>query len=156
MTSEAAVDTSYQERNRQQRERLSALVRRLSDEELARPIGDGAWTVAATLAHLAYWDMRGLGALEAAVRHGLPLWFWDAADADAVNQAWTPKWRALPPREAAALAVQAAEAIDSVVEQLPETLIPTVARERYRILERALHRVEHLDAIEQALSERTT
>ena len=58
------MDTSYNERNREQRERLRALVAGLSEADLARPLGDGAWTVAATLAHLAYFDTRVAATLE--------------------------------------------------------------------------------------------
>jgi hypothetical protein len=39
------------------RQRLQVLVARLDDAELAYPLGD-EWTVAAVLAHLAFWDRR--------------------------------------------------------------------------------------------------
>jgi hypothetical protein len=155
MSNHSPMDRPYVERNRQQRERLEALVGRLSDEELHRQIGDGAWTVAATLAHLAYWDIRAVGALEAAIRHGLPLTFWDESDALPVNQVLTPRWLAVPPREAAQRAVAAAIALDHRIETLPEELIPAIARERYRVLERALHRAEQLDEIERSLTTET-
>jgi sulfur carrier protein ThiS len=41
------------------RERLRALVNRMTDKDLERRI-DGDWTVAALLAHLAFWDYRVL------------------------------------------------------------------------------------------------
>ena len=151
MLDQSLDDRSYNDRNRQQRERLRALVGRLSDEELSRPIGDGAWTIAATLAHLAYWDIRGVGALEATLRHSLPLIFWDDNDAFRVNEVLTPQWRDLAPRDAAQRAVAAAEAIDQLIETLPNELIPAIAHARYRVLERALHRIEHLDEIERSL-----
>ena len=52
-----AADRSYVEENRAQLERLRALVDRLSDQELSRPMEAG-WTVAGVLAHLAFWDFR--------------------------------------------------------------------------------------------------
>ncbi len=45
--------------NTLERERLRALVARLTDEDLSLPLGEG-WTVAAALAHLAFWDQRAL------------------------------------------------------------------------------------------------
>ena len=45
--------------NDAERVRLKALVTRLSDEELSRPMAAG-WTIAGALAHMALWDARGL------------------------------------------------------------------------------------------------
>jgi hypothetical protein len=151
MTDDNVLDTSYVERNRQQLERMKALVNRLSDEELRQPVGEH-WTVASTLAHMAYWDTRGIGALEATLRHGLRVVFWDVTDGLPVNDALTPKWLAIPPREAAEWAVAAATALAGLVEHLPDDLRPAVARERYRVLERALHWSDHLDEIDRALA----
>jgi Mycothiol maleylpyruvate isomerase N-terminal domain len=58
------VDRSYVAENDAQRERLRALVRRLSDRDLAGPMGAG-WTVAGVLAHVAFWDQRILVLLDA-------------------------------------------------------------------------------------------
>src|SRR5262249_30117056 len=52
-----AADRSYVTKNREQLDRLRALVDKLSDQELAKPMEAG-WTVAAVLAHLAFWDYR--------------------------------------------------------------------------------------------------
>src|SRR6266508_3144042 len=54
---------SYVTENNIQRARLSALVDRLSDAELARPLAAG-WTVGAVLAHVAFWDQRVLTLIE--------------------------------------------------------------------------------------------
>ena len=48
------MDRGYIERNEASRARLRALLDRLSDEDLGRKVGD--WTVAMSLAHLAFWD----------------------------------------------------------------------------------------------------
>src|SRR5882672_2875973 len=58
-----SVDRSYIARNETERTRLRALVARLSDTDLARPLPAG-WTVAGVLAHLAFWDQRALALLE--------------------------------------------------------------------------------------------
>ena len=54
---------SYVTENSAQRARLRALVDRLTDAELARPL-DAGWTVAAVLAHVAFWDQRALTLIE--------------------------------------------------------------------------------------------
>ena len=51
------VDRSYVAENDAARERLRALVGRLSDGDLGRPM-DAGWTVAGVLAHVAFWDQR--------------------------------------------------------------------------------------------------
>lgn len=53
------MEGSFIAQNSAERERLNALVARLSDEELRRPIGHG-WTVSVALAHLAYWDRKAM------------------------------------------------------------------------------------------------
>ena len=58
------VDRSYVAENDAQRERLRALVRRLSDQDLAGAM-DAGWTVAGVLAHVAFWDQRILVLLNA-------------------------------------------------------------------------------------------
>jgi hypothetical protein len=145
------MDTSYDERNREQRERLRALVAELSEADLARPLGDGAWTVAATLAHLAYFDTRVAATLEVSLRHNLPRLWWNGEEANAVNAARTPGWRAMPGREAAQQALAAAEAVDALVASLSPEFAAAVVRERPSALERAGHRSAHLDEIEQGL-----
>ena len=52
-----SVDRSYIARNDTERTRLRALVARLSDTDLARPMPAG-WTVAGVLAHLAHVNSR--------------------------------------------------------------------------------------------------
>ena len=54
-----AADRTYVTENAAELRRLRALVDRLSDADLARPT-PGGWTVAASLAHVAFWDQRVL------------------------------------------------------------------------------------------------
>ncbi len=58
-----SVDPSVIAENTATRERLRALVPRIDDEELARPLGDGR-TIATILGHVAFWDQRVLVLLE--------------------------------------------------------------------------------------------
>ena len=143
------MDTSYNERNRMQTQRLREL-RNMSDEDLLRPVGDH-WTVGTALAHIQYWDGRAVGAIEAWRRHGLPLTLWTDGEGVA-NDVRLPVWRELPPREALEQAIKTAEVLDRIVEDLSPDEAEAVAAQRYRVLDRSMHRSEHLDEIEAALS----
>ncbi len=145
-----AIDRSYLERNDTERARLRRLVERASDADLARPI-DGGWTVAATLAHLAHWDRGVIGALEEWERNDVQPW---GGDADTINAAELPRWQAMPPRAAAQVAVAAAEAVDEKVRSLPDAVVEAIlAAGRTRLVDRSLHRRDHLDTLERAVGE---
>jgi hypothetical protein len=131
------------------RDRLRAVVGHLSDAELARELGDG-WTVATLLAHLAFYDLRAAALLERWQRAGQvtesPL------DAETLNRAALPLFRAIPPRAAAGLALSAAEAADSRVAELeldPDLLEKIAAARPSVKLNRGEHRQEHLHTLEQ-------
>jgi hypothetical protein len=141
------VDAAHAERNAASRRRLRALVERLGEAALARPLG-AHWTIAIALAHLAWWDRFALAAIEAWARTGQAP---RTGEAHAVNEAALADWRALPARVAAQSALDAAEALDRRVAALPAALLATIAAERPRLLERSRHRDEHLAEIEAAL-----
>ena len=143
------MDTDYNQRNRLQTLRLREL-RRLSDEDLLRPVGEH-WTVGIALAHIQYWDGRAVGALEAWRRHGLPLTLWTDGEG-LINDVRLAVWHEVPPREALEQAIKTAEALDRIVEDLTPEEAEAVAAQRYRVLDRSMHRSEHLDEIEAALS----
>jgi DinB superfamily len=143
---------SYVAENDRERERLRALVRRVSDRDLARPM-DAGWTVAGVLAHVAFWDQRIVVLLDDWERRG-PSWtppLEDARDADWVNDAAKPLCLALPPRVAAELALSIAETVDRRVAAVSDALIEANARAGALNWLRAQHRREHLDEIERAL-----
>ena len=142
------MDTGYNERNRQQTLRLKEL-RRLSDEELSCPVGQH-WTVSVALAHIQYWDSRAVGALEGWRRHNLPLTLWISGE-DVVNDVRLPVWRGMAPREALQQAIETANVLDRIVESLSPAEARVVSAQRYRVLDRSLHRSEHLDEIDAAL-----
>jgi hypothetical protein len=130
------------------RERLEALVNRLSDAELATPLADG-WTVAGSLAHLAFWDWRAVILVARWTGQGVRP---SAADVDAVNDAAKRQWLALAPRVAADQAVEAARMADAALDAASSELIAQIAANGLPIsLSRADHRLEHLDEIERAL-----
>lgn len=141
------------EANDRERRRLVLLVASLDDAALAEGV-HGDWTVAAKLAHLAYWDRFALALLqrwaagEGYATDTLPD-FYD----DALNDAQLAEHLSLPPREAARLAVEAAGAIDARLHSLPaETAVRLLTdRDASWLLRRHHHRAEHLVEIDVAL-----
>ena len=146
-----SLDRSFIDRNAAERDRLRALVDRLDDADLARSLG-GGWTVAAALAHLAFWDRRAVAILARWERDGIdPAPF--HVDADILNVALLPQWLAIPPRDAVHDALDAAEAIDRALEAAaPEMIAAALAPDSPLTPLRATHRAEHLDQIEGALA----
>jgi hypothetical protein len=147
------VDRSYVAENDLERARLRALVHRVSDADLARPLADG-WTVAGVLAHVAFWDQRIVVLLDEWERRG-PAWApprEDAGAVDWVNDAGKPLCLALPPRVAAELALSVAETVDRRVAAVSDAIIEANARAGSVLnWRRAAHRREHLDEIERML-----
>ena len=146
-----SVDRGYVDDNSKERARLKALVERSSDADLARPMPAG-WTVASVLGHLAFWDQRILVLLDAWERTEAPAFHNRDEDVDWINDAGKPFLLALPPRQAAELAVSIAEAVDRKVETLSDDFVARIAAAGNPLnLRRAEHRREHLDDIEAVL-----
>jgi hypothetical protein len=144
-------DRSYIEENTRERERLRALVARLNDDELRLPVNPH-WTVAAVFAHIAFWDGRVL-ALSDKLERGEPFTSSDAEpeDVDWINDATRPLIHAIPPREAARLALRIAEETDARVATLPLDRLWPRDPDSPLYAVRASHRGEHLDDVEAAL-----
>ena len=143
------VDRSFVEQNRTETERMRNLVARLSDDDLNRTVGEH-WTVGVTLAHLAFWDQRVLLVLNDSEREGKVT----APPVDiVVNDILLPLFMAIPPREAARIAVEAAEKIDQRLETYPPQLLEEIAAFNLRWVMRSLHRIEHLDEVEHAIED---
>lgn len=142
-----ALDQSVIERNRASTDRIRALVTGVSDGELQLPVGED-WTVAITLAHLAFWDKRVINILENTARENKLV----APEIDiVVNDISLPFWAAIPPREAARMALEIAEALDERLASLPSALFEEIKARNERWVVRALHRNQHLDQIDAAL-----
>ncbi len=141
-----AIDKSYIEQNRASTERIRGMAK-LSDKELQHRVGEH-WTVAITLAHLAFWDRRVMYVLDATERDGKL----SAPGIDiAVNDISLPLWAVIPPREAARLVVETAEKLDRRLEEYPLKLLEEIYTFNKRFVIRALHRNEHLDEADAAL-----
>jgi hypothetical protein len=123
------------------------LVARLSDEEMQHPVGEH-WTVAIALAHLAFWDRRAMYVLDMTERNGKL--FIPEIDVF-VNDLSLPLWAAIPPRQAARIAVETAETLDRRLEGFSPALLEEIHTYNKRWVVRALHRGEHLDNVDAAL-----
>src|SRR5574339_1184994 len=96
----------YARDNTESRRRLQTLIASLSPEDLARST-DYGWTVAALLAHLAFWDQRMIMILKRWKEAGL-----DASPIDSgiVNDSLRVVCHILEPRAAVQLCLSSAEA----------------------------------------------
>lgn len=134
--------------NTRERKRLQLLVNRITDEELNLPLYDG-WTIAAALAHLAFWDQWALVLMRKWKTNPISL---SPVDSNILNDALLPIGLAIPPRETANLAVSSAEAIDRELEEASPELIAAIEKlGQPSRLYRSIHRKLHLDEIESAL-----
>jgi uncharacterized damage-inducible protein DinB len=149
------ADRAHVAENDASRNRLAALVAKLSDKELAHPMPAG-WTVASVLGHVAYWDQRVVILLDAWQKAGIAVMPPKDNDAslDWINDAAKPLLLAMPPRTEATVAIQVAEAADRAVAALPDAFVEAAPGAGIS-LNRAHHRKEHLDEIEAALGKRS-
>jgi hypothetical protein len=136
--------------NDAERARLNAVVARLTDADMARPMGE-EWTIGVGLMHLAFWDGLSLSKFEEWERTGMVQTPPTREIVDGINHAMLPWWRTIAPAQVRHAVVAAAEAVDRKVETLPGPLIEAIQAVRPRSLERASHRRQHLDQIERAL-----
>jgi uncharacterized damage-inducible protein DinB len=149
-----ADDRSYVEENTRERERMRAIVERVSDHELRIPVNPH-WTVAAVLGHIAFWDSRILS-LADKLERGEPFISSDTEpeDVDWINDASRALIHAIPPREVARLALEIAEETDARVATLPADRLWPRDPDSPIYATRASHRGEHLDEVEAALPAR--
>ena len=124
---------------------------RLSDLELANVI-DPPWTAAALFAHVAFWDRFVLERWRLAADRGerTPAELDDDV-MDRLNDALLPQWLAIPPRAAVAECAAAGREVDAHVGDLdPEVVTEIVEAGRERLIDRSVHRGEHLRTIDRA------
>ena len=145
-------DRSHDAETNAERERLRSLISRMSDKDLSRPMPAG-WTVAAVLAHIGFWDARAIYWLDKWAGGAAPTPY-EPENTEAVNESAKPLCLALPPRDAANMALRLADEADGKVRALSDS---TLAKIRATggppfNLSRAIHRKEHLDEIESGLT----
>jgi hypothetical protein len=143
-----ALDSSFQEHNRQSTHRMRHLAEHLTDEDLQRPMGEH-WTIAVAFAHIAFWDARVLAILEASEEAGQPI----IHPMDiVVNDLSLQLWLAIPPRQAVQIALETAERLDQRVETFSPALLEQIASMNIRFIRRDFHRTAHLDEIDAVLN----
>ncbi|MCA9863934.1 MAG: maleylpyruvate isomerase N-terminal domain-containing protein [Thermomicrobiales bacterium] len=138
----STVDTA---RNDAERARLAALISRLSDADLTRPLPTGEWTVADTLGHLAFYDRRAQVLMEQFLREGVspaPYEF------QSLNDALLPLLRRTPPRAIAEEALAAADAADAAAARVSPELLAEMQARNEVAPDRWKHRKMHVDEIE--------
>jgi hypothetical protein len=145
------MDRGIDERNRASLDRLRDVAARLSEDELLRPI-DPPWTAAALFAHIAFWDRfaHARWVHAANTGGGVP----GAIDDDPlelVNEAGLPGWTNTPARIAIEECMAAAETMNSFVASLEDDAVSRVVESgRERLVDRSIHRREHLGTMERA------
>jgi hypothetical protein len=145
------MDRPFVAENAKERERMGSLVERLTDEALSLPLGNG-WTIAVALSHLSFWDQRSLFLMRKWKQSGVEP---SPIDIDITNDALLSQWLAIPPRDAANLAISSAEAIDRELATASSEFIAEIESlgENFRLY-RSIHRKLHLDQIEEFLNNR--
>ena len=154
----APVDRSFDGRNEASLARLREFLGGLSAADLAQSSGEGSWTVGQTLGHLAFWDRFLASRWRSAVAAGpgeQPT-FLPHELADLINGGLPPTWLAFAsssPEAVIAETLEAAQAVDRLIAGLPETApILAVLADRPALLDRSIHRLEHLEEMEKAIA----
>jgi hypothetical protein len=137
------------DRNRSSLGRLREIGQAISDADLSRPI-DPPWTTGALFAHIAFWDRFVLERWRLAVEKGdrtpMPV---DDAVMDRINDALLRQWLAIPTRVAVGECLDAAAELEDLLSGLDATTVAEVVGEgRERLVDRSIHRVDHLRTIE--------
>ena len=133
-------------KNAESRDRLLALVEHLDEQTLNRQV-EAEWSLAALLAHVAFWDQICAVRWDAYDR-GVPLV--DVPDTliDLINAANVPTWRALSGRAAVDVLRRAMEETDARIARLPDTAVQVATSGGFTyMLDRTGHRDEHATQI---------
>jgi DinB family protein len=146
------VDRIHDVETDAERDRLRALVDRLTDKDLIRRM-PGDWTVASVLAHIGFWDAKAIYYLDKWAA-GAPPTPYEPENTDAINDSAKPLCLALLPRDAAKLSLRLAEEADRKVKALSDEMLRKIQATGGPPfnLSRAIHRKEHLDQIESMFS----
>jgi len=121
--------------NRESTFRMKELIQRLSDAQLTSVLFNG-WTVSVTLAHLAFWDQRVSRVIDMANKEGRVI----RTELDIqLNDIIEPFLRAIPPAEAAKLALSSAGRLDQQLEACSPEMIDQLEKESPRWVDRSLH-----------------
>jgi hypothetical protein len=143
----------HDRRNAESRRRLAEVVERLDAESLRMPMGE-YWTVAAGLLHLSYWDRFTLERWAGAGREGqtIPRPIEDFVE-DLINDTLTPILLVGEVERVGEQVLEAAQAVDDYIARLPAVTLEQVGQQgRPRLIDRSVHRLEHVEEIEGLLA----
>ena len=145
------MSNAYSVRNAEWRRQLVAFIGRLSSQDLEKPAGGPPrWTVGGLLGHMAFYDLRAAAILARWKKDGISP---SPIDVDIVNDAACPLFNAVAPDAVKRLVIEAAEAIDAVIDALDPAFLSRIETEGKPFrLNRAGHREHHLQQIEKALA----
>jgi hypothetical protein len=137
--------------NEASRRELGEFIAQLGDAKLEQEVGNG-WTVSTMLCHVAFWEQRALYLLRQWRGGQFETFRLTAQTIHSINEAGRVIARAVPGRAAAQIALRSAEETDSEVLQISEDLAKTIcAAGLDRMLNRSLHRREHLQKLKEKL-----
>lgn len=143
------------ELNRRSGMRLQRLVDDLSGEGLPETVvSGGEWSIGVELAHMAFWDGFVAERWKHAEQSNLsaPASV-DLTLADLINDASVPGWALIPPGDAAQLALIAAGEVDRVIAAQPDDAVQALLAVGWTsLLDRSVHRDEHLAALERRIA----
>jgi hypothetical protein len=132
--------------NRKATERLSELLEKLPDDRLGAPV-TAEWNVKRMLAHLAFWDQRGVLVVESAMKDGrLHAPFYD----DQLNDILAPVLDLIPAADVKQFALAVSRKLDALLENCPADILAEMEKVNPRLIDRSLHRNDHLAEIERA------
>ena len=150
------MERAYLERNDRSLRRLGRVIDELGDDPRTEAT-DGRWTSAVLLAHMAFWDRFVQERWEHARRaQRLTPISLDLSLADLVNDASVPGWSLIPPHDAARMALAAADEVNGTIAALSDDAAGAIIATGWdSLLDRSIHRDEHLAALERLVSSRT-
>jgi hypothetical protein len=130
------------------RQKLETFISSLSAQDFTKTNAHG-WTVAALLAHLAFWDQRMLVLLRRWQQQGVDE---SPVDPDMINDSLRPLCLSLEPRTAVDLCVASAQETDAALAAISPDLYEAIrsSSNHYRF-DRSLHRNDHLGEIARTL-----
>jgi hypothetical protein len=147
-----ALDPDVVRKNAESRDRLLALVEHLDEQALNRQVEE-EWTVAALLAHVAFWDQICVVRWDAYESGGSLA---DVPDTliEFINAANLPTWRALSGRAAVDVLRQAMEETDARIAGLPDAAVQDAMSGGFTyMVDRTGHRNEHAAQLTTFLAE---